>query len=79
MLERLTGAQRDTLKFVSQGYSNYGVSIHMGINETTVRSYLTEIYGRLGIVDSIDGIKPLLNKRVMAVIIYREEEELGNV
>jgi DNA-binding CsgD family transcriptional regulator len=45
----LTARQRQLLKLVAQGFTNYQIARRLGVEEGTIRAHLYQIYARLGV------------------------------
>jgi DNA-binding NarL/FixJ family response regulator len=48
-LAALTPREREVLRLVAQGYTDQAVATRLGLRPRTVSSYLTAIYGKLGV------------------------------
>lgn len=64
-LTELTSRERDVLALMAEGRSNSAIADHLFISEGTVEKHISNIFGKLGLEDSISQ-----HRRVLAVLAY---------
>ncbi len=64
-IDSLTARQRDVLALIAQGRSNAAIADELQISERTVVQHSSQLYDRLGIIDSDRD-----HRRVLAVLHY---------
>ncbi len=57
----LTAREEDVLSLIGNGFDNSQISAIMGINEKTVKNYVTRIYSKLGVTNRREAILYVLN------------------
>jgi len=64
-LSRLTGQERDVLRLMAEGFSNFGIASRMHLAERTVEDHVGRVFTKL---ELSDGENRSGNKRVLAVL-----------
>lgn len=55
-LDSLTSREKDVLQLLAEGASNYEIAQQLQLTEGTIRVYLTEIYGKIGVKSRMKAI-----------------------
>ena len=53
-INELNEREKQIINLIGQGYKNKKISIQLGLSESTVRHYLTSIYGKLEVSDRLE-------------------------
>jgi DNA-binding NarL/FixJ family response regulator len=71
MTHDLTPAERRVMALMAEGFSNRGIAQQLTITERAVEKQVTEVLWKMS---GPPKPRPLLNRRVMAVLTYLQEE-----
>jgi DNA-binding NarL/FixJ family response regulator len=71
-LADLSGREAEVLALVAEGLSNRAIAEQLVINERTVETHITQIFSKLGLVDSRD-----LHRRVLAVLMLLRSDRVA--
>ena len=55
-LERLSPRQRELIEALALGLGNRAIADRLGLGEETVKSYLKELYARIGVSSRADAV-----------------------
>jgi len=55
-LDSFTSREKDVLQLLAEGASNYEIAQQLQLTEGTIRVYLTEIYGKIGVKSRMKAI-----------------------
>jgi len=64
-LARLTSREREVLSLVAEGLTNRAIAARIFLSERTVEAHVTQIFQKLGLVESADQ-----HRRVLAVLAF---------
>ena len=70
--DQLSARERDVLALIAEGLNNHAIGERLFISERTVEVHTTQIFNRLGLVET-DG----RNRRVLAVLAYLDGRASG--
>lgn len=74
----LTLRERETLKWVGEGKSNFEIAVLMGLSENTIRTHLKKVFAKLGVYSRAQAVAAAFESGILQSIHAADLAKIGH-